>query len=133
MNDILNELITEIMSLGEAKNKPANPAAKKPDKSSTPVDKRTKAGETWSGEKIINLPAGLYVKKGGNVYADEKSKDYRGRIRVLNGQSTYVPKEDDAGEVSAKARQAAKQGQQKQQVTQPQTQPPVDVQQTIGD
>jgi hypothetical protein len=112
MNELFNELITEIMSLGEAK---------------TPTKPTT-------GKEAEGVPSGKYIR-GKFVYDAPRGGIYLGQIKKVGGQSVFFAKDEDEKEKVA----ATKKAQQSKQVsvrkpTRPATQQPsVDTKQTISD
>jgi len=137
MNELFNELITEIMSLGEAEKKPAttSTAKKKPDVKRRPDGTVIKSGESEKYPGYYRIGGDYYsnVKKGGqtthktvdgNMVALTKPEQERLRTqRDKRGTDDYgkdIP--------VAQPRDVTP-----QQPSPTPTQPKVDIQQTIGD
>lgn len=117
MNELFNELITEIMSLGEARTAP----------------------KPTTGKEAEGIPSGKYIS-GKFVYDAPRDGNYLGLIKKVGGQSVFFAKDEDETEKVAatkKAQQLAQAPARKpaQPVTQQpkvDTQEPVDVEQTIS-
>lgn len=110
MNDILNELITEIMSIGEARTAP----------------------KPTTGKEAEGVPSGKYIR-GKFVYDAPRGGNYLGQIKKVGGQSVFFAKDEDEKEKVAATKKAQQPAQAPARKPAPQAQPPVDTQQTIGD
>lgn len=110
MNDILNELITEIMSIGEARTAP----------------------KPTTGKEAEGVPSGKYIR-GKFVYDAPRGGNYLGQIKKVGGQSVFFAKDEDEKEKVAATKKAQQPAQAPARKPAPQAQPPVDAQQTIGD
>lgn len=110
MNELFNELITEIMSLGEARTAP----------------------KPTTGKEAEGVPSGKYIR-GKFVYDAPRGGNYLGQIKKVGGQSVFFAKDEDEKEKVAATKKAQQPAQAPARKPAPQAQPPVDTQQTIGD
>ena len=111
MNELFNELITEIMSLGEAKTPP----------------------KPTTGKEAEGVPSGKYIR-GKFVYDAPQGGNYLGQIKKVGGQSVFFAKDEDEKEKVTATKKVQKSAQvPTRKPSRPAAQQPVDTQQTIGD
>ena len=85
MNELFNELITEIMSLGEAKTPP----------------------KPTTGKEAEGVPSGKYIR-GKFVYDAPQGGNYLGQIKKVGGQSVFFVKDEDEKEKVTATKKAQK-------------------------